>query len=446
MITDYLKLGSNEVINTARLKAYLASVGSPLANGSDICSCDSLTAEVLGDEPYTTPSDPASPAPWYDVDVPDSAAFLGFLPLSFDGVDDYPVTRSINASVSGIGSIGPQRVAPREITVTGILLGATCCGVEYGLHWLAETLQGCNGGACAGDCVSMYQCCPPAALTPEQYNARYRRTFRRVALTSGPTVTARNGTGSCGSGTCGTGADIITVEFTLTAGSPWAWTDAIPMLDVDLPGDDSEDCIDWCLDGPSSPDPACTGFACKYAECVAATAVCQDPNCLAADLPDINAAELCNCLPLATERACYSLDLTTRPQWSSDALNVVIRAGATELRNVSVILYGKNQADIDAGTPCDVIADNNRCNPVSSWYISYVPAGGVVTLDGQIERATLDCGGTCGPARDVFGASADPATFTALTCAQYCLCVETDVNNPPGIGSGMSVTIAGKGL
>lgn len=450
MINDYLRLGlNNEIINTARLQTYLTNVGSPFASGPDICSCDSLTAAVLDDPPYSTPDSATSPAPWYDPDYPDSANFLGLLPLSIDGLDDLPIVRSVNPSVSGIGSIGPQRVQPRVITVTALLLGTTCCAVAYGLHWLSEALQGCRGGSCAGDCATMYACCPPGGLTAAQYNAAHRRTFRRVALTSGPVVTARNGTGACGTGQCGYGADILTVEFTLTAGSPWAWTDPTPLLDVDLPGD-AEDltCVTWCLTGSVLPE--CAG-ACQYADCISSSLACTDPNCTAADLPDIQGGELCNCLPLANERACYTLDLSTRPAWSSDALIVELASGDAPLRNVKVTLYEKSAQDIADGLTCDQIADANRCNPFATYFVSYVPADGVVTLDGQIGRATLDCGSStvnadCGPARDVFGADAGPAQFTPLTCAQYCLCVETDVLNPPADNAGMSVSVSGKGL
>lgn len=443
MITDYLKVGSNEIANTARLNAYLTKLGGPFANGT-VCACPTLTAAVVGDLPYTVPNDPDPDvaAPWYDADVPDSADFLGFLPLSVAGTDDYPVSRSVTASVSGSGSIGAPRTGPRTLVVTGLLVAKTCCAVEYGLHWLAEALQGCNGGSCSGDCMSMYTCCPPAGITAAQYNARYRRTYRRVALTSGPTVTARDGSGSC-TGTCGGGgADILTVEFTLTAGSPWAWTDATPLLDVALPVDTSTDCVTWCKS--SSTDPACGG-ACKYADCHETADNCGDPRHQPTDLPDTGSAPLTgNCLPLATTRQCYDIDLSGRPQWSVDALSILVRSGSAPLRNVTVTLYSKGS--FAASTPCDTIADSNRCNAYATWNISYIPAGGGVTLDGQIGRATLECGGDCAPARNVYGENGAPPAFPPLDCSNYCLCIETDVLNPPGLGSGLSASIAGKGL
>lgn len=106
--------------------------------------------------------------------------------------------------------------------MTGILLGATCCAVEYGLHWLGQALQGCTGSACGGDCVTMFNCCPGEEETAAAFNERHRRTYRRVALVDGPTVTTSDGDGSCTVGQRSIGADIITVEFVLVAATPWA--------------------------------------------------------------------------------------------------------------------------------------------------------------------------------------------------------------------------------
>lgn len=440
MLTDFIKIGANEIANSARLSAYVAALGSPLTGGS-VCACPTLTAEVLGDDPYTTPDDPANPAPWYDADVPDSGQFLGFMPLTMEGIDDYPVTRQVTSSVSGSGSIGTPRVAPRTVVVTGLLLGNTCCAVEYGLHWLAEALQGCNGG-CNGDCVSMYTCCPPEGITPVQYNARYKRTYRRVALTSGPNVIARNGGGGSCQGTCGGGADIVTVEFVLTAATPWAWTDPEPLLDVSLPEDDDETCVEWCT--TSSVTPECVE-SCNPTDCDALGISCSDPRYPATALPDAGSApQSGSCVPLATTRTCYDIDLSDRPAWSVDALTLVLSSGSTELRNVTISLFVKR--DVDLALPCSTVADQNPCGAIGSWNVSYVPANSSITLDGQIGRATLECGGECTTARNVYGPNGAPPLFPTLGCATYCLCIETDLMNPPGIGSSLTASVSGKGL
>lgn len=444
MINDYLAVGENEVVNHARLQAYLTNVWSPLDSGASVCTCPALTAAVLDDTPYTTPDDPASPAPWFDEDVPDSADFLGVMVLAMDGVDDYPITRAVTSAVSGSGSIGPRRVKPRTITVRAVLLATSCCGVQYGLHWLGEALQGCNGGICAGDCATMYHCCPAAGMTAEDFNAAYRRTFRRVALTSGPTVVARHSDGPCSTGKC-SGNEVVTVEFVLTAGSPWAWTDTVPIIEVDLPGDDSNDCVTWCLPVFDEPFPAECGGPCPYAACVPSDALCDDPRNVAPDPPEVELPVTAFCLGLATERDCYNVRLEDRPGWSEDALMILLKAGDTPLRNVRITFYEKNLAQIDTMT-CQEVADANRCNQYMEFNIMYVPAGGGVTLDGQVGRAMLECSGDCGPSRDTYGANGSPPLFKTLTCGRYCICIETDVNYPPGEGASLSLGVSGRGL
>lgn len=440
MLNDYMAVGGVEVVNHARLRAYLDTVGSPLTSGADICACDSLTAEVLDQLPYTTPDDPDNPAPWWDPDVPESAQFAGFLALSIDGVDDSPMRRTVTNSVIGGGAIGPARALPRTMTVTGILLGATCCAVEYGLHWLSEALQGCSGSACGGDCVSMYKCCPGEDMPADEFNSRHRRTFRRVALVDGPTVTARAGSGSCAAGQCDMGADIVTVEFVLVAASPWAWTDTVPLLAVAPPVDDSDTCVTWCLSGTT--DAACAG-ACQYAECLDPESLCTNPQCGAPTPPEPSAPDTCFCLPLATERACYDLDLSHLPQWSVSVPQITVRAGLHDLRNVTITLYEKT--DEQALLTCDEVADFNRCSPHSVFHVQFVPAGGALTIDGQVGRAVVECGGGCESSPDVHGAGGGPPAFRALDCASYCLCVTTDVSNPPAGNALVSLGVSGRG-
>ncbi|MGJ3558816.1 hypothetical protein ACR6C2_07505 [Streptomyces sp. INA 01156] len=219
----YLGYGGVEVVNHSRLTTYLETVGSPLTGYSG-CGCATFGPEIVGDLPYTTPGDEDSPAPWYDPDVPESAEFAGIMVLEVQGLDDHPVQRTVTGGIAGGGSIGPARSLPRTITVTALVLGSTCCGVDYGLHWLGQVLQGCTGGECDGDCLVVYNCCPGEELDSATFNERHRRTLRRTALVDGPRVTARAGDG-CQAGECQSGADILTVEWVMTAAVPWLWTD-----------------------------------------------------------------------------------------------------------------------------------------------------------------------------------------------------------------------------
>lgn len=431
----YLSMNGVEIANHARLEAYLESVGSPLTSSS-ACDCPTFTADLVGDPPYDDPV--SDPAPWYDPDVPESADFAGLMVLSVDGLNDYPVRRSTTAAVSGGASIGPARVQPRTITVTGILLGATCCAVGYGLHWLGEALVGRTQGNRDGGCLTLYDCSPGQTMTAADFNAAHRRTLRRAALVSGPSVTARTGDG-CAAGACQIGADILTVEFVITAAVPWLYTDTMPVLEVSPPADSSDTCVTWCL---HDTDPGCVG-GCRLADCPDPTTACADPSCRPPTPPIVQTLDTCFCLPLAVERDCHAIDLTHRPLWSSDAPVITIRAGSSDLRNLVLTFYEHD--DKQATLSCEEIASTNRCDPHSVYVVKYVPAGGAVTLDGQVGRATVECAGTCESSPDVYGHDGAPPSFAVLDCERYCLCVESDVANPPAADAVITVGVSGRG-
>jgi hypothetical protein len=441
MLLDYLELGEDEeIINLTRLQAYLDNVGSPFTTGAALCSCDTLTAAMLGQNtPYNTPA--TDPAPWYDPAVPESALFLGLLPLSVTGLDDDTGVRSVVNAVGGGGSLGPRRKLPRVITITALVVAASCCAAEYGLFWLSQTLQGCCGGSgCDGDTLRMYNCCPDATMTRQQWIDNHRRTLRRVALTSGPTVISRDGSGTCARGTCGANGDQIVVEFTLTAASPDWWTEQRPAIDAALPVGGTGACIKWCL--PTDVSPACQG-PCAFAPCVSVSTCGTDPRCAAPEPPEVTGPEPCFCVPLAFERSCFTLDLSARPGWSDDVPTITITAGSTDLRGVRVSIFERVPGSTET---CDSVADNNACHPVFQAYVTYVPANGVLTIDGQTGRSLVRCSGACNPATTVFGTSdGGPLTITPLSCANYCLCVEVSQQETTSVGSSISVTLSGRG-
>lgn len=443
MLNDYASVSGNELWNTARLNAYIANVGSPFTTGGPVCSCETITPRLLGEDfdAYTTPE--ADPAPWYDADTPESAEFLGFLPLSVTGTNDNPRARGVTNSVGGGGVFGPSRALPRTITVTGLLLGTTCCGVDYGMQYLTEVLEGCTGDACDGDCFEMYNCCPEPGTTPEQFAARNRRTFRRTALVSGPTEIKRDGNGDCARSQCAAGGDVVTVEFVLVAGTPWAWTDPVPLLDVALPQPDLTDCVTWCLSAAVIGPNFCPPGSCQFESCDAGQDPCGDPLNMIPAPPQPTAPATAFCMPLAPERACYTIDLTDRPTWSSDVPTITIAAGTRDLRNVRVTFYEKRSADDD----CDATADAQRCNPVNDFVISYVPALNNVTIDGQISRAVMACGDRCTTSSTVYGnPDGAPVTVAPLSCALYCVCIEVDSLFPPAEDAQLSLSVSGRGL
>lgn len=454
MLTDYMSVGGQELWNVPRLQAYLENVGSPFSTGSQVCGCSTLTPAMLGEEAqlgdpggiprYNTPI--LDPAPWYDVDTPSSADYLGFLPLSVTGLEDNPRARNVTNTVGGGGIFGPQRELPRTVTVTGLIIGASCCGSEYGLHYLTEALAGCTGDTCDGDCIEMFNCCPDAAMTRAAFVAQHRRTFRRTALVSGPTVTDRVGSGGgCARGACGANGDIIQVEFVLVMASPWAWTDPTPLLDVDLPSTGTGDCIEWCL-SPSraliSSTRTCKTGECQHKPCTSAVNACADPRNPVVAPPTPATPDAGFCVPIGSDRACYTIDLSDRPQWADDAPIITLSAGSKELRNVIISVYEKQEGTT---LTCDQIADASRCAPVDRYVITYLPANGTITLDGQVGRATTECEGQCRTASTVFGTlDGGPVQIKPWKCAQYCFCIEVDPLFPPASDASVSVSVSGR--
>jgi hypothetical protein len=371
------------------------------------------------------------------------------MPLSISGLNDNPRARNVTNTVGGGGIFGPQRDLPRTITVTGLLIGASCCAVEYGMQWLAEALSGCTGDACDGDCLALFNCCPDTTMTKAAFNAAHRRTFRRAALISGPTETDRFGNGgSCVKGTCGANGDVVQVEFVIVAASPWAWTDPVPVLDVGWPIGGTGACIDWCVRPGTVQDAIlghlCDATDCAFQACTSATDSCADPLKAFLAPPQPTVPDAGFCVPIAPERACYTVDLSGRPQWSDDVPMITITAGSKELRNVGIQFFEKPTGTTQT---CDQIADANRCAPLMEFFITYIPAGGAVTIDGQIGRATIECDGECRAASSVYGnEDGGPVKITPLSCAQFCICLTSDPNFPPGTDAHLSLSVSGRGL
>ncbi|MFD5788564.1 hypothetical protein ACFWH1_18320 [Streptomyces sp. NPDC127037] len=476
MLEHYLCLGGTEIANSARLDAYLESVGNPL-DSVGACACETFDAVLVGDEPYTTPEE--DQAPWYDPAVPESAQFAGLMVLTVDGLENHPMQRAVTQSAAGTAALGPAREQPRTITVTAVLLGATCCSVSYGLRWLSEALAGCTGDGCGGDDLTLYNCCPAEFEEPQPFAAAHRRTLRRVALVDGPRIVARAGNGCSGSGGCSVGADVITVEFVLTAAIPWAWTDPVPVLDVLVPSDDGSECIRWCVhrsaddpydpvcveltdscppgavevpftDGPvcelSWPDRESLNLlcdeTCRLAACPDMDALCGDPSCRIPSPPVAPPPRTCFCSAIAVNAEAYELDLSSRPNWFGAVPLITVEAGSKDLRRVTVTFYERRPEH--EGLTCEEIAELERCSPHSVFEIAYVPVGGAVVLDGEVGRATVECAGTCETSSDVYGRDGGPLQFPLLNCPAYCVVIEADAIAVPADDARVTIAVSGR--
>lgn len=170
----WMKWQGNEVANNDRLISYLeAGLGCNVnisLSGED-CRCD-----AIDEGPYVDPA--TDDAPWYELAVPESEDFLGvFLTeIRLNG----PYSRSVSEAGKDGSVIGRQRVSGRTLSFSGLLVGNTPPGLEYGRRWLAEVLQSCD----LGD-LCLLPACPGVGIGPDATDAF--RTFKRAGLISGPT-------------------------------------------------------------------------------------------------------------------------------------------------------------------------------------------------------------------------------------------------------------------
>jgi hypothetical protein len=213
MFTGWLSFAGTEIANAARLMAYRNAL-LPTLDLKDCGDCATF-AEAMGDEPYTTPL--ADDAEWADPDRPESLGFLGFLPTSLSGFTDSTREAGVTQSLLDGGTVGRTRRGTRDMRVAGWLIGTSEAAAEAGFSWLKAAL---DGGSCAdcepGDDLCFLLACPTDTVEAESYT----RHIRRVTCTSGPTRITERSLSGCG-------GFMINVEFGLTAGSPFVYSEPI---------------------------------------------------------------------------------------------------------------------------------------------------------------------------------------------------------------------------
>lgn len=428
--TDFLCFAGVEIANAARTAAYAAAGLKPHTMTLHGCECPDL-AVMLGDDPYTDPA--TDDAPWYDPAEPASAEFAGLLVTSISGLRVAPVQRGRTDRLGPGAVLGRKRLGPREIVVRGLLIGGSCCGVEYGMRWLASALDGslgCGDAACAGDDLRYLACCPPLCddADPQECLTPHLRTLREVGLVDGPNEIGEIGGGPgasaagspCAAGVC----PALEVEFTLLAGKPHALREPVQIatgLTWEPPGDDV--CIEW------STDPDCLSEA---EECALLDPVpCPlDPACPPAELPQIPLpGSPCACDPLAgRSRLCVDVPAGTAPIWADAVPVVVVKAGpAGPLRGVRIRVYAN-----PLGLPADELQECAFCSEIN---VSYIPENATYILDGTSRRSVVQCPGRAETSGGsiTFGEAGGPLIWPVLECGiPYTICVEAAADTIDG--------------
>lgn len=422
---EFLRLGETEIANNTRTTRYAANAALRLPTVRQDCSCDAI-ADTLG--PYVSPE--ADPAPWFDPTEPRSAEFGGLLVTDMSGLGRGRFERSIQELAGDGGVLGTARRRAPVITVTGVLVAASCCAAEWGRQWLTTVLQGpCSGiPGCPGEDLTFYACCPACEESPGSPPTcldEEERRLSRVALISGVEVVERLGSGcrACG------GSQMMRVQFTLAAERSCVTHAG---LSVDLgfspfpdesPG--PEDCVgqwilvdegdvcDECAAGESPPCP-------------------DDPLCPPPPNPPAPAHvfEPCDCEALDRAVACLDIDAADVPSHLRGAPRVDIFSGDQTLRAVRVRVF--DMAESPGADPCDAIGE---------FAFVSIPPDSHLILDWSDENITLDCPGGMGDA--VRLATPGRGVRWPVICGgvDHTICVEVDADSV-GVGAQVSGTLA----
>lgn len=374
--------GGIEIWNSSRLSSMIAAGRGPQGLECRDCGpCPDLD-RALGYEGGYNPGDSA----WYDPDQPESIDFAGLLVTSVTGLNPGEFGRPV-IETAGIGAIiGQGRQSAPVVTVTGLLMAATCCAMEYGLRWLSGALrQPCAPGApCAGSDLLFLSCAPEfpdedcGPVDYEALLAPYYRTLKNAALISGPTISQIVPRGCPTCYECG----IYEVTFTLAAGDPCMYRDPIPLIeDAEFDcTDPSDDCIVWV----TNPADGCD----DEDLCDSETNCATDPNCFDTPPPTMpSILNPCNveCIGVPTCRVCVDIPDGTFPATGEGTLQIEIFAGTTALRRIQVRVW-ENPLDlpVDELDVCDVCTELN---------ISYVGPDATLVIDGATRTSTISCPG-----------------------------------------------------
>lgn len=168
MYQGYLRLGSTEIANAQRVARYVQNImpGFPLR---DCVGCEGIE-RALGTT-YNSPLQDG--APWIDPSNTATYDFLGFYPITVQGLDSSTVVATVTESITDGGYLNSSRARTRDIRVRGVLVATSELGLAAGQTWLNEALRGdpCEDGNCNGYDLSFYAACPEFEVCYTDFNA-----------------------------------------------------------------------------------------------------------------------------------------------------------------------------------------------------------------------------------------------------------------------------------
>lgn len=383
-------LGCVPIVDNERTNAYVQWAREEGKFGAGCCTdmmlnfCD-LDSPTI---PYTNPADDG--VCWFDPDIPESEDFLGLWVVDLDGLENDGYQRG-TTDIGGEGSVFNRPIRPGKVlTFSVMLLGASCCGLDYGRNWLANVLrgQGCAHGvnrisdSCGTTEIRIRTCCPEEGMADDGI-----RTFPSSSLTAGVSRSDGDRRDKC----C---CNYRMYTFVVTTGTPDAFGSEVDVCSNELNPEiifcrDWDGCEDVVVTEPCI-DP--TGCGDLFIDAFASPSLRDDCYC-----PPLEQTINCCCidefLTGSSERAII-VDLFAG---SNPADPIFTQAGA---RNIEVVFFENPKNLPCPETQEEYVYFRDNVPVCARVTVGFIPSASQLKIDGRTGEAFNICGGIVIPVYD----------------------------------------------
>lgn len=377
MFDGYLSIAGTEILNRARAAAYLKAM---LPGKVEVLCEDEGLAKALGHTAYTTPT--RDSAPWFTGQRVSAGKFLGLFPGKVEGAENSTREVQVTQLTSAGAIMTSPRYASKEMRFVATAFAMDGEAMEEGMAWLRDVLanDGCSDVSvgCTGRPIRLFAAKPTDLVSSNNFT----RTFHRVEVTEGPLVTKKFAV---------KGFVMWEVEFTVTAGIPWAFTTPVIVgaLNMDTatsftdpPGEDCSQILNAYDDFVG--DPYFTGISRPP----------RPPVILPPNIIDIS----------SWRRKVIAIPPAQTARWGRVVPLVNVVTGSSDAQYLRLRFY-----KVNAGlTGCDYDGE---------FLISYLPANSVLSLNAITREATITVNGKTSPAGHLlFGSDGRPFLWPSLGC------------------------------
>lgn len=369
-VEQYLVLGGVELVNGCRTGRYFLSPNElpfrprlhryavpSVRDGDSLkpCCCEDL---IGGDSGIygTGPDDVSNPAPWYDINLPASSEFFGFILTAFQS--PMPLTRTNSSDFSK----GRAQATKRTFSFRLRGIAGSIEGSNYGMFWLSQALRGLGNctTTCEDSSLTFYRSC-------DLDNAR---TVYGVGLVS-LSVVEGGAPALC---------DGFLADVVLEADVPWLYGRAFT-------------CI---TDGTWEP-PEIGVCSEVWRACPPVVDLCALPIECRPTMPPPPAppeVSTCWCEPEDVTLQCCSVPAYS--DWVESVLTFELYAGTNEMRNARINLFENpnNYPCPDAGgLTVEEQEFWDSALPYTTLEVIYLPPDSILIVDGRDKTIKLMCGG-----------------------------------------------------